>query len=218
MKHKLFIIISCIILSALIFVGCGNSSKEAPESGSQVSDNSNDSKDGLPPLEKDLKDLYKNAETIYYNIVFGNFNCDTSKKIEKDSFIYYKVDEPEFDSYDEFQTYLSNYFSEDFINREILSPNSVRFIKDDKGDLYMMDASRGSNIFYAGHVFHDVKTSDSQITFTATAYYSNSQEAYDGEIFYNEPENTEDFSTQNFTFALVKEENKWKFDQFTCFT
>lgn len=218
MKHKLFIIISCIILSALIFVGCGNSSKEKLESGSQVSDNSNASKDGLPPLENDLKDLYKNAETIYYNIVFGNFNCDTDKKIEKDSFIYYKVDEPEFDSYDAFQTYLSNYFTEDFINREILSPNSVRFIKDDKGDLYMMDASRGSNIFYACHVFHDVKTSDSQITFIATAYYSNSQEAYDGEIFYNEPENAEDFSTQNFTFALVKEDNKWKFDQFTCFT
>jgi len=218
MKKRLYAIISCIVLCAFIFSGCTNSSEPTTDSSdSQVSDNNYTSEDGFPPLEDELKELYKDTETLYLNIVFGNLKYDTSKKIEKDDFIYYKVDEPAFESYDSFKTYLSNYFTDDFINREILSPDSIRFIQDENGDLYMLEASRSNNIFYAGHVFHPAQRNDNQITFTATAYYANNQKAYDGEFFYTEPENVSDFSTQDYTFVLVKDGDNWKFDQFTCF-
>ncbi|WP_313528582.1 DL-endopeptidase inhibitor IseA family protein [Anaerotignum sp.] len=217
MKKRLYAIFACIVFSALIFSGCGNTNKNLPNTDTSISGEDFTSEEGLPLLETDLQQLYKDAEAIYLNIVFGNFHCDTTQKIERDNYIYYKVDEPEYDSFDSFKVYLSNYFTQDFINREILSPDSIRFMKADNGDLYMMDASRGANIFYAGHVFHKSVSNENQITFTATAYYSNTQEAYDGERFYVEPENSGDFSTQEFTFALVKEEENWKFDQFTCF-
>lgn len=198
-------------------MGCGNNIKTSPDTDVSTSDKNFTSTNGMPLLETDLQQLYADAQDIYLKIVFGSFNCDTTKKIEKDNFTYYKVDEPNYESFESFKSYLANYFTEDFINREILSPDSIRFLKAENGDLYMMDASRGANIFYAGHIFHESMDNENQITFTATAYYSNTQEAYVGELFYAEPPNPQDFSTQDFTFAMVKEGDFWKFDQFACF-
>ncbi|WMI81110.1 DL-endopeptidase inhibitor IseA family protein [Anaerotignum sp. MB30-C6] len=217
MKKRFYALLLCIVLSATIFSGCGKTSEANLGNNTQVSDNNYDSDEGFPLLEDDLIELYKDTETLYSYIVFGSLKYDTSKKIEKDNLVYYKVNEPAFESYDSFKTYLSNYFTEDFINREILSPDSIRFIQDENGDLYMMNGSRGENVFYAGHVFHPAEIEENQISFTATAYYTNKQEPYDGQLFYTEPENNSDFSTQDFTFTLVKEGDSWKFDRFSCF-
>lgn len=206
-----------IILCPLIFSGCKGAAESPSDTTSQALENNNSSQDGLPPLEDNYKELYQDAEELYTKIVFGNFHCDVTKELTKNDYTYYKVDEPAFDSYDAFTDYLSKYFTEDFINQNILNPDSIRFLKGDDGALYLLDAGRGSNIFYAGHVFHSVQRTDNQITFTATVYYSTGQNGYEGDPIFTEPENISDFATQDFTFSLVKDGDTWKFDQFICF-
>ncbi|MDD3393775.1 MAG: DL-endopeptidase inhibitor IseA family protein [Anaerotignum sp.] len=217
MKKRRNTILSVLVLPPLVFSGCANFFDAPPDTAPQTSADSDATEDGLPPLEDNLKELYQDAERVYLNITYANFYRDLNKQIEKDNLIYYKINEPEFDSYDSFKTYLLNYFSEDFVNETLLNPDTTRFLKGEDGALYMMDAGRGSDILYAGHVFHPAQRSETQITFTATAYYSNKSEAYEGETFVTEPENSNDFSTQDFTFSLVKEGGQWKFDQFACF-
>lgn len=62
------------------------------------------------------------------------------------------------------------------------------FTKGEDGGLYYLGGGRGSNIFYAGHTFEIDKESDDEIGFKATAYYTNSNEAYKGDYFYTAPE------------------------------
>lgn len=217
MKKRRNIILSVLVLFPLVFSGCANSSQSPPDAASHSSNDSYTSEDGLPPLEDDLKQLYQDAEAIYLKISFGNFQCDTNQALENYGFVFYKVDEDNFDLYDSFKTYLSNYFSQDFISGKILAPGDSRFMEGEDGALYMLDAGRGSNISYAGRVFHSVERSENEITFTATAYYANSEEGYEDEIFFTEPENISDFSTEDFFFTMVKEGGSWKFDQFFCF-
>ncbi len=215
MKKRRNTIVTFLVLFTLIFSGCTPTA--SPDKAAQSAKKSYTTEDGLPPLEDDLKQLYQDAETIYLKISFGNFQCDTNQALEKYGYVFYKVDEDNFDSYDSFKAYLSNYFTKDFISRMILAPEDSRFTEGEDGGLYMLDAGRGSNISYAGRMFHFVARSENQITFTATAYYSNSEEGYEGEEFFTAPENISDFSTEDFTFTLVKEGDTWKFDQFFCF-
>ncbi|KXL54199.1 hypothetical protein CLNEO_04290 [Anaerotignum neopropionicum] len=215
MRKYVIIILSCLLLCALVFSAC--TSNSAPNSPSPYDETIYTSEDGLPPLEDDLKQLYQDAEAIYLKIVFFDFHTDFNQPIEKYGYVFYKVDEDHFNSYDSFKTYLSNYFSQDFINGKILAPGDSQFIEGEDGALYMLDAGRGSNIFYAGCVFHSVERSEDKIKFTATAYYANTQEGYEGELFFAEPENMSDYSTEDFTFILVMEGDKWKFDLFSCF-
>ena len=217
MKRKTSFIILFLMLCPLILSGCKGISESLTDTTSQSVENNTSSQDGLPPLEDNYKELYQGAEALYTKIVFGNFHCDVTKELTKNNYTYYRVDEPEFDSYDAFTTYLSKYFTENFISQNILTPDSIRFLKGEDGALYLLDAGRGSNIFYAGHVFHSVQRTENKITFTATVYYATGQEGYEGDPIFTEPENISDFSTQNFTFSLVKEGDNWKFDQFVCF-
>ena len=80
------------------------------------------------------------------------------------------------------------------------------FTKGEDGGLYYLGGGRGSNIFYAGHTFEIDKESDDEIGFKATAYYTNSNEAYKGDYFYTAPDNPEDYTTQEFLFVLWKED------------
>ena len=72
------------------------------------------------------------------------------------------------------------------------------FTKGEDGGLYYLGGGRGSNIFYAGHTFEIDKESEDEIGFKATAYYTNSNEAYKGDYFYTTPDNPEDYTTRNF--------------------
>lgn len=217
MKAKRNILMIFFLLFPLILSSCKEASSDSPNTTPQPLETSNSSQDGLPPMEDTFKTLYQGANEIYTKIVFGDFRCDVNKTVTKNDLIYYKVDEPAFDSYDAFTTYLSKYFTEDFINKAILNPEYTRFMKGEDGALYLLDAGRGANILYAGHVFHSPQQTENQITFSATAYYTSAQEPYEGEVFFTAPKNINDFTTQDFTFILVKEKDAWKFDQFACF-
>lgn len=217
MKNRRNTIVTVLVLFTLIFLGYIHSLETRTDTASQSTDDSDTSEDGLPPLEDNLKALYQEAETIYFQIIFGDFDCDTNTSIEKDNYTYYKVTDPNFDSYDSFKTYLLNYFSEGLIDEKLLKPVDTRFIEGEDGTLYMMDFGHSSNILYAGHVFHAAQRSETKITFIGTGYYSNKEEGYVGKPFFTEPKNIRDFTTQDFTFSLVKDDDRWKFDQFSIF-
>ena len=91
------------------------------------------------------------------------------------------------------------------------------FTKGEDGGLYYLGGGRGSNIFYAGHTFEIDKESDDEIGFKATAYYTNSNEAYKGDYFYTAPDNPEDYTTQEFLFVLWKEDAGWRINTFHLF-
>jgi len=217
MKAKHSILMIFVLFFPLILSSCKGATSASPSTSPQSLETNSSSQDGLPPLEDTFKTLYQGADEMYTKIVFGNFHCDVNQPITKGDLTYYKVDEPAFDSYDAFIEHLSKYFTEDFINNTILTPDQSRFIKGEDGALYLLDAGRGSNILYAGHVFHSIQQTENEVTFTATAYYAKAQEAYEGDPFFTTPKNINDFTTEEYTFVLVKENSAWKFDQFSCF-
>lgn len=217
MKKKFVVLMTCALIGASVLSGCGGNSveTEAPENPAAetivVEDGS------LPPLDEDLQELYAGAYKIYNQISFGNFDYDEETTMEKDGIKYYQITDSRFKTYDEFQKFLEQYFTKDFVTNCILSESNIMFAKGEDGGLYFLGGGRGMNIFYAGHTFQLDNEAENEINFTATAYYTNSNEAYDGEYFYTAPENPDDYTTQEFHFILLKEDGQWKFDDFALF-
>lgn len=213
MKKKAFILLVCAAAAVTALVGCNNNgqAENPPEETVVIADES------LPPLSEDLQELYKGAYTIYYDISFGMFEADENDTLIKDDFTYYRVKDNRFQDYDAFRGYLENYFTKDYINEEILNETNILFTKGDNGGLYFLNGGRGSNIYYAGHTFQVERETEKEIDLVATAYYTNSNEPYDGNYFYTAPEDPDAFTEQVYSFVLLKEDGNWKFDSFSLF-
>lgn len=217
MKKKFVVLMTCALIGASVLSGCGGkyAEAEAPEAPAAEAIVAEDG--SLPPLDAELQQLYAGAEKIYNQISFGSFEFDAETTEEKDGFTYYKITDSRFETYDAFREYLEQYFAKDFVANGILGEGNIMFAKGEDGGLYFLGGGRGMNIFYAGHTFRLDNETDSEISFTATAYYTNSNEAYDGDYFYTAPENPDDYTTQEFHFTLLKEDGAWKFDDFALF-
>lgn len=214
MKKKIYLLFACAAVSAMVLGGCGGNTTDhasQQEETMQLDDPS------LPPLERDLQELYIGANQIYSEISFGSFKTDETATITLNDLEYYQVIDDRFASYDDFQNYLEQYFTKDFVENGILSENNIMFAEGEDGSLYSLGGGRGSNIYYAGHVFEADRETEQEIDFKATAYYTNSAEAYDGEYFYTAPENPDDYTTQEYHFILLHEDGQWKFDDFALF-
>ncbi|MBQ2412713.1 MAG: hypothetical protein II313_04730, partial [Anaerotignum sp.] len=128
---------------------------------------------------------------------------------------YHRMDDERFDSYESFQKYLNQFFTINMVNTDLLK--GYNFIEGKDGYLYMADAGRGSNIFYAGYVMHEPTIAEDEITLNLTAYYTADDEPYTGQGFTAEPENPEDFRTEDYQFTLLPEDGVWKFETFRVF-
>lgn len=220
MKKKLYLFLACAAVAAMVLGGCGNKNNDAADANEPAQEQEEtvyNSEDGRPPLPDDLKELYQNAADIYTQISLGTLDADESVTMEKNDLTYYKVDDDRFATYDEFQTYLEQYFTKDFVSSEILTDKNVQFAKGDDGALYFLGGGRGTNIYYAGHVFTLDRETDKEIDLTATAYYTTGEEPYDGDIFYVAPENADEFETSDYHFVMLQEDGAWKFDDFALF-
>ena len=217
MKKKMLTFLAVAAIGAALVVGCGNKapSTEVPEDSVAASIQVEDA--SLPPLDAELQELYANAYKIYNQISFGTFDYDEATTMEKDGFTYYKITDTRFPTYDDFRTFLLQYFTEQFVDNSILSADNIMFAKGEDGGLYYLGGGRGSNIFYAGHTFTMDKESEDEIGFKATAYYTNSGTAYEGDYFYEAPEDPENYTTQDYLFVLWKEDAGWRFNTFHLF-
>lgn len=214
MKKNLIALLLCAVVGALS--ACTNTPKQADAESLSATDISIDQK-ALPPLSEDLQKLYEGAYKVYYQISFGAFDYDEAATLEKNDLMYYKITDSRFQTYDAFRTYLLQYFTEYFVDNSILCEDNLMFTKGEDGSLYYLGGGRGANIFYAGHTFEIEKENENEIDFRATAYYTNSNEAYHGAYFYTTPKNPEDYTTQQFSFVLQKEAGEWKFNTFHLF-
>ncbi len=223
MKKKLYLFLACAAVAAMVLGGCGGKDKNNDAADGTEPDQKQEeeivytSEDGRPPLADDLKHLYQGAAEIYAEISLGTFDADVNTTMEKNGNTYYKVTDERFATYDDFQAYLEQYFTKDFVSSEILAEKNIQFVKGDDGALYFLGGGRGSNIFYAGHVFKLDRQTDKEIDLTATAYYSTGDSAYNGEVFYVAPENADEFSTTDYHFVMLLEDGEWKFDDFVLF-
>lgn len=208
MKKRLFAIFACTIFT-LALASCGNKTAETPDEPTT----------GMPapmePLtEEELLEMYTDAADIYSDIKMLTFDTDTDRTIVKNDNTYYRIHDERFESMDDFQHYLHYFFTEDFIQKELIDENL--FIEGKDGYLYILDAGRGTDIFYAGYSMGEPAVTEESIKFDVTAYYT-SEEPYDGEIFTEAPAEPIDFETETYTFKLVPEEGTWKFDDFHLF-
>ena len=216
MKKKLLALLAMTVIGAALVTGCGGDAETtAPEDSVAASVVLDDG--SLPPLDEELQKLYDEAYKIYYQANMGKFDYDEEKIYEKDGFEYYRITDSRFKTYDDFRAYLLQYFTESFVDSNILSPENVMYTKGEDGGLYFLNAPRGTNPFYAGHTFAMDKEGEDEMGFKATAYYTIDGTAYEGDHFYEAPADPENYSTQEYLFTLWKENDAWRFNRFHLF-
>lgn len=217
MKKKLLALLACAALAAALVTGCGGGDTETVPPEESVASTITVDDGSLPPLDGELQQLYAEAYKIYNQISFGKFDYSEETTMEKDGFTYYKVTDSRFKTYEDFQNYLLQYFTETFVNGSILSPENIMFAKGEDGGLYYLGGGRSTNPFYAGHTFAMDKESEEEMGFKATAYYTNSGTPYEGDHFYEAPADPENYTTQEYLFVLWNEDGAWKFNTFYLF-
>ncbi|WP_458406651.1 hypothetical protein [Anaerotignum sp.] len=217
MKKKLLTLLAMTVIGAALVTGCGGNDLETvpPEESVAATITVDDA--SLPPMDEEIQQLYADAYKIYNQINFCNFDFDAEDVYEKDGFEYTRVADSRFKTYDEFRTFLLQYFTEQFVDNGILSPDNIMFTKGENGGLYCLQAGRGTNIFYAGHTFAMDKEGEDEMGFKATAYYANNGAPYEGDLFYEAPADPENYTTQEYLFVLWKEEAGWRFNTFHLF-
>ena len=216
MKKKLLTLLTMAIIGSALVTGCGGTAtNEVPEDS--VAATITVEETSLPPMDAEIQQLYADAYKIYNQINFCKFDFDTEDIFEKDGFEYYRVTDNRFKTYDDFRTFLLQYFTEGLVDNSILSPDNIMFAKGENGGLYCLQAGRGTNPFYAGHTFAMDQESEEEIGFKATAYYTTDGTPYEGEYFYEAPADAENYSAQEYLFVLWKEEAGWRFNTFHLF-
>ena len=212
MKKRIFAIFACFIFTAAMMTGCKKTSApETPDTSTPAAE-----ADALKPLTtEEVEQMYADATDIYADISMLTFPVDTEHSIIQDDITYHRMDDERFDSYDAFKNYLNQYFTINMVNTDLLKGHNL--IEGNHGYLYMADAGRGSNLFYAGYVMHEPTITEDEITLNLTAYYTADDEPYTGQGFTAEPENPEDFRTEEYQFTLLPEDGAWKFETFRVF-
>lgn len=157
-------------------------------------------------LPADLQQLYSTAYFMFWHFridtAFGNL--DYQDAITADNGMEYYRDNG-FASYSDFDALLRAVFTDDYANS--LLNDSMAYFNDGNNVLYTADGARGENIMYRGATCNLVSASDSEIVFTLTGHYDDS----DFEIENYEPEGP---SEKTFQFTLTKTENGWRFSAF----
>ena len=212
MKKRVFAIFACTIFTLALATGCGS---KAPAETADPSAPTTEANALKPLTTEEMEQMYADATDLYADISMLTFPVDTERTIIQDDITYHRMADARFDSYESFQKYLNQFFTINMVNTDLLKGHN--FIEGKDGYLYMADAGRGSNTFYAGYVMQEPTITDDEITLNLTAYYTADDEPYTGQGFTAEPENPEDFRTEEYQFTLIPEDGTWKFETFRVF-
>ena len=166
---------------------------------------------GCPPLSRDLQVLYQDAYEMYRRFSLCDFQNDSTLPFEIDGMTFYAITDPRFGSYQNLRTYLQRFFTDEFINEQLLNQSScVR--EAESGVACVLEASGTENADYAGHVFRVDNRTSNRIELKATVYYA--KDGASGKPFYTAPGNPERYTTKEYSFQLLYTVNGWRFTEF----
>lgn len=210
MKKKVFAVLTCAVFVMAMAAGCGGKKDPAPEK--DPVDQPVAQQQAEKPAEEELLQKYEAAAEVYADINLGMFTVDPEASIMDGDYMYHRIVDERFESYEEFRSYLGQFFTAELVEEELLDDSL--FLEGKDGCLYVLDASRGMNIFYAGYSVGEPVMTEDEIILEVTAYYTE-EEPYMGEYFTEVPEDAEEYETETYRFALVEEDGAWKFESFS---
>lgn len=170
-------------------------------------------------LSSDLQQSFADAYSIQQNIDFRTSPFLEYSESEEDTVrigdhenytSYCKVTNSQIRTLDDVETYLRQYFTDDYIDNYHLMDY---FIEQDNY-VYVYYMPRGGNVYYMGHTFYLDSQSDEKVTFHADAYYQvddGAADMFNGGYVYNQEPST-DYTVERKDFVLVKTENGWRID------
>ena len=207
MKKRILAVLFCTLFAAALVTGCGG--KEEAEKKPVE----------MPPAAQpeevtadDILQKYEAAADVFADINLGMFQVDPEASILDGDYIYHRIVDERFASYEDFRSYLEQLFTTEFVEEQLLD-NSL-FVEGKDGYLYVLDAARGMNIFYAGYSVAEPVMTEDEIILEVTAYYTE-EEPYEGEFFTEIPKDAAEYETETYRFALVEEDGTWKFESFS---
>lgn len=164
----------------------------------------------LPPLNDELKNLFEKAFTAYCEFTGGGtIKIDAFDTITLNDKSYSKVIDNRFSSVDEVTSYLSQYFTQDFIDSSYILDSFTY----NNGELYTSLDAKGFNIQYCGHTFEVTDQTSKEIDFQADVYFCT--ETWNEDYYFINKTPTVDYTTQISKYVLIKTDNGWRFDTFS---
>lgn len=215
--------LAAVIIAGIMLIGAYGCSEDADEKDtssqySSLADVSFDKKDGLPPVNDELKQIYEEAFRLECDMNFADVGLDTK---EDGSFvtrksggdIWHKVKDERFGTYAELEEYYKSLFTEELAEAKLEMYEGA--FKDINGVLYTVCAARGSDITYAGHYFTIDSVKEDLVSLTSHIY--NADDVVTSNPVYEKQEDESKYTINKVAIEFVKNDDAWKLNKFELF-
>lgn len=215
LKRKISVLFALLVLFAL--VGCG-ADKTVSESKDDVSsaesltediyplvDDTYDNKDGIPPLNDNLKQLFSDSMKIYYALTVSGGESLSFDGIDG----YYTVDE--YTDKAQLEKDLHKCFTDNFCEKVLKAyfDNCI----EKNGAVYCRDPETVEQSGYFGHCFEIGEIYETEINLTAKIFldFDNPKDS----MFYMPNGGAGENAIEERAFVIEKQENGWRFSEFS---
>ncbi|MGN1411489.1 MAG: DL-endopeptidase inhibitor IseA family protein [Oscillospiraceae bacterium] len=164
-------------------------------------------------FDEDLQQYFAEAYSIEQWSAFGcQFKYDDNDgflvEYEDHNEYYSRITNTEFKTVEDIRNYFKQYFTDDYINKNI---NMSHFVEQD-GKVYGINGARGGNMEYIGHSFVLDSQSSDRIEFHAEVYYYTGDGILDLAYFHYQEPTDMPHDTEICNYVLVKTNDGWRFD------
>ena len=166
-------------------------------------------------LNKNFSDAALIHMQLSYNCVPVDWDLGP-KAIKKDGSTntYFRVSDKRFDSVEQLEKYLNQFFTKDCIKTFYKPENFI----DYEGHLYAISGTGGDDTLLAGCVFKVTKQTTMRVFFTADVYtYKKIEDKpQNSEIFTEAPKDTSLFNIKSieYVYEIAEDKQNWKFSKF----